>query len=134
MKGILIIAAAVVAQGCGGPECSKSDRTGTYLIHQDEMSGGTCGPIPDKLERIGGEPAAGCVITFEQWSADECKLERSIVCTSSKDNIKLESTAITNQQDDDGSLLSGTASMTLRTLSTDAFLCSSTYKMTASRQ
>lgn len=124
---------------CGGEEevvCAQSDREGTYLFEAEDI-GGDCGPMDPVLvqmrsgdQRVDG----GCVVDYEQWSEDACKLERSLTCTSTADGLIFSGVAITEQQDSQGDVFDGTMSIGIYDLDTGATLCFGTYALTYTRQ
>lgn len=138
MKALLItIALVATAPACGGPECSKSDRTGTYRGVLTEGPGGTCGAMPDVVVPMtdGSGPAdPGCTIKAESWSADQCKNESTVECVSAPDNTRATATGVFTQQDGAGEVFDGVMTMTIKRLDTGATLCVSTYDVTYTRQ
>lgn len=134
MRLVFFASICAVSASCGGPDCSKSDRSGTYLMRFSESSG-NCGPIADGVVTFDNSGAGlGCAVDFERWSDGNCKLERGVTCDSPGDNQRLSVTAVTEQQDDDGKEISGTATYTVTNLSTGASVCVGTYDVTANRQ
>ena len=129
---LLALVGLVLVYGCG-PECSLEDRTGTYLMSFNEVSGG-CGPIDPEIARLDGsgtDPGPGCTLEYERVSEDQCSLERATSCQSSGLDIELE--GVTNQEPgSEGDLLTGTAEVDV--YDSGALVCSSIYQITARRQ
>lgn len=135
------VALFLLAAGCGatndedGPvSCDPADRTGAYVIHYTERPNGSCGPMPDEVARIdgGGGIADGCTLDApDTWSADQCRLDRSVTCCEPP--VCLSVVASTEQVDASGATISGVTTVTiLNDLSQDG--CISTYDLTATRQ
>ncbi len=116
--------------------CDPSeDRAGTYFMHFEERRGGTCGPTPDQLVRLGNDSGSGgdCESTApDVWSNDRCRVERSFVCFDAGGFI-IEGIFVSDQEDERGEVLTGTHSVTIRD-EYGNFLCTSTYDVTATRQ
>jgi len=112
--------------------CSPEDRSGTYLVHYEERSDGTCGPIPDSLGRVhpDDELTEGCIFTADDvWRDDDCTLERSIECNI--DGVKTTVAGLTTQQDPEGEAFEGIVSFVI----TDGVTtCVSIYDVTYTRQ
>jgi hypothetical protein len=145
MKKFLLIAAAMASVACSGSDdgeasaggCSNSDRDGTYLLEYSERDGGMCGELPDAVGRLDADaPIEGvCERTAEdEWSSDQCKLTRSLRCTSETDGLIIEGVAVSEQEDSAGDVLTGLYTITARDLATGEVLCTSTYNVTATRQ
>jgi hypothetical protein len=137
MKRFLLIA-ALATVGCSGesgtPECDRTDRSGTYLFEYSQRDGGTCGDLPDYVGRLDVDAPipAECTLTADDdWSPDLCKLTRSMSCLDT-DGVTVNGTAITEQQDSEGDVLSGLYTVELR--DSGGTLCMSTYNLTATRQ
>lgn len=136
-RGMLFLFTSVAWQAAScGSKCSKSDRTGTYMFHQSEISG-SCGQIGDTVQTLTNsepEQQTGCSVTFERWSDNDCKLERNVTCTDSPNNQRIVGAGVSTQQDASGETLTGTLTMTVSRLDTGASACMSTYETTATRQ
>lgn len=137
MKKIMLCSFFMFA--CGGGDndesftCSKNDRTGTYLLSMVERNG-DCGPVPDTVGRLDNADAQGnCEILEEVWEDNFCTLTRSIKCIDEPTGYIVEGTAITTQQDDNGDLLTGVNTSSVRD-SSGNLLCVSSYDMTAEKQ
>ena len=121
--------------GCGEMECEPFD--GTYLAATSERSG-TCGPVGETLvqmrdgEQVGGD--AGCVVDYDRVTENNCKTERSVTCTSQADGLVITGVGVFEADDESGSSASGVLTMTVKSLSTGATQCSSTYDVTYTRQ
>lgn len=141
-KNLLALGCLLVA-GCSGSaessddddpiECSAEDRLGTYLLEFTELDG-DCGPLPDQLVRITGELSPGCTIDGEPTvSDDSCKVENSLTCIDPDTGQALTIVGVTTQETDSGSVITGTATITLRDVD-GALLCLSTYLLRYERQ
>lgn len=140
---IPLVAVALAAAACGsevdGPPpptaCQKADRNGTYR-QSFTVQGGNCGPIDDQVVSSDpgpsgtSTPGAKCSLTSERWSDGDCKLERVVACSSPE--FASTTTAVTRQQTQNGSTLSGT--MTVNVRARDGSSCSGTYGVAAVRQ
>jgi len=118
-------------------ECAISDRSGTYLSHMVERSGGTCGAIPDAIARFDSqEPSSGCALDEpDRWTQNSCKLERSYSCDEPAIEAGATSStvAVTTQQDSTGAKITGI--VTIRIFRPNGTVgCASTYDLTATRQ
>ncbi len=147
LLGIAILVGACSSDGDSGDgdgggdtpiECSAADRTGTYLMRYETLSG-TCGDIPEsigRLENAAQELAEGCVFNADdRWTDDDCKLERAITCPFPEAcaGCTLRGVAVTTQQTEDGSLITGTTTVTA--LDSDGTLgCTGTYRIRGERQ
>ena len=119
-----------------GPDCSKDDLDGTYLVMTTERSG-TCGDMGDFVSQMNhGESTQepGCTPSYSRWSDDECTNEASGVCTGTADNIRTEATGSLTQKDDDGERFEGVIEFTIKDATTGETLCISTYDLEYERQ
>jgi hypothetical protein len=140
MKYLAIL--GLLVSGCGGSddepvECSRTDRSGTYLVQMTETSG-NCGPIPDQLGRLDDAEALPAVCAHDaadRWSDGDCKFERAYSCL--EDGVgpgyTSSSVAVTEQQDSDGGSFTGLVTITVFDAA-GAVACKSTYELTATRQ
>jgi hypothetical protein len=118
--------------------CSQSDRAGTYLMHLDERPNGTCGPASDELVRLDGSGGIGDTCAFDApdtWSADQCRLDRSITCCDG--GFCTTVVGFTEQQDETGSEISGVLTLRIQEIGLSGTVidgCASTYDVTAARQ
>lgn len=136
-----ILGLGLLVCACGSSDdavqCSKTDRTGTYVAHFAERADGSCGAIPDTVLRFDGSSgalAAGCVLDApDVWSSDQCKLDRSMSCAIAGTDQTLSIVASTHQLDSDGIKIAGVESVTAYD-GNGAFVCASTYDLTATRQ
>jgi hypothetical protein len=132
------VAVIAVIAGCGSDaeplECSRADRTGTYLLQYTEQSG-DCGPLPDAVGRLDAAEAdaPGCTVNSSVWSEADCKLERTVTCESTADDLSLRMIGVTEQADSAGHKITGLMTLDARTIG-GAYVCLSTYTMTAVRQ
>lgn len=116
--------------------CSKSERTGIYLLTYTVLSG-DCGDVPDELGRFKDGIAestgdgAECVFEAKSWKNENCTLESRSVCLDGDRKVTWDWT--TEQVEDDGSSFAGTASAKATTTAGQA-LCSGTYRVRATRQ
>lgn len=136
----LVLLSGVLAGGCSGSDgsvqCAQTDRAGAYLAHYSERANGTCGAIPDTVLRFSGSTAAspGCAFDApDSWSTDQCTLERSISCAIPGTNQTLTGVASTHETESGGAKISGVETITIYDVN-GAFLCTSTYDLTATRQ
>ncbi len=93
------------------------------MFHYVETAG-SCGPIPDALISLNPGPqgvGAGCTLHSERATEGNCKIERDVTCGT------VHVVGVTTQETQDGSVISGTLSFNEPT-------CSSTYRLTATRQ
>jgi len=144
MANLKTLAPIALLLGCSGSAEDESsftcdvvaDRDGTYLM-EFETLGGTCPDQEPALVRLdaSAETPAGCVELSPPEASDAgCTLEVRRVCDASSlmAGWEIETTAITTQQDDAGTLITGTLQLTVRDdLGT---LCSGTFRVTATRQ
>jgi hypothetical protein len=137
-----LIGLVMLAAGCGGSddpdagavECEQSDRSGTYFIEYETVSG-NCGDLPSALGRLDDANALpdGCSFdAMDRWSDGDCKLERAYTCPGESGGT-IVATAVSTQQDDSGDNITGTATMTLRDAD-GATVCVGTYRFKATRQ
>lgn len=142
-KNLLALGCLLVAAGCSGSEsdgsddepvdCSAADRMGSYLVQFTELDG-DCGPLPDQIVRLTDDLAEGCVLDDEPVvSSDQCRLENSVTCTDAGTGQTVTLVGVTTQQNDSGSLITGTATATVRD-SNGVALCLSTYSLRYERQ
>jgi hypothetical protein len=141
----LTIAVALVLIGCGGENnsgppaptaCQRTDRSGTYRQYYTTQ-GGNCGELDSELVSYdaptpGASTGAGpaCTIEAERWSENDCKLERTVACTSP--DFVTTGTGVSRQQTEDGSMIGGTFTVSVRLR--DGSTCRGTYGLTAYRQ
>jgi hypothetical protein len=144
MKSAFSVFVIFCAIGCGpeddtgddGFECSRKDRTGTYLVSFETISG-NCGDQDSGVIQLDGgnsEPGAGCVYNYSKWSDGDCSFESSTTCELPSDNLTMTVVGKTDQENRDGSVLTGVITMTVRYLDTNTLACSGTYESTAVRQ
>ena len=135
LLGFALCSCSAASDGGGDAlRCAKTDRTGTYLVHFTERSGGTCPPVPDSL--VGLDPttplAAGCTMTEpDSWSADECTLIRKGQCQIQGSNGTLTLTTVSNEIESGGGKFSGLQSV-VNTVSNPS--CAGTFDVTWTRQ
>jgi hypothetical protein len=128
MRTSVLTTAIVVGCSSGGgtapapTQCKQSDRTGTYLQHVVGVSG-NCGNIADVLVNATTASDTSCTVQSEDWSDGNCKLESTVSCNGGTEIL----TAVTSQQTDDGSVISGEESIVGQS-------CSGTYDVTLTRQ
>lgn len=139
------IAISVLVAGCSSADaddspppptqCQKADRTGTYRQSYVTESG-NCGKLDDVLVSFdapagsAGAPGSSCTVISERWSENDCKLERTVEC-STPDAVST-GTGVSRQQTQDGSRVTGTFSVNVR--SRTGSTCSGFYGFTAVRQ
>lgn len=136
MLGLLIA-------GCGGDagtpgkdfHCGASDRTGTYLVHGTERSGGTCGPLTDTVVRLSTTPMTmpGVTCSYSQPTSvtdNGCKISSSIHCDAD-DGSSSDATSVLTQRDSSGDTLTGIYSVTA---TKNGQSCSSSYDVRYTRQ
>jgi hypothetical protein len=149
MRGIqsfALLTVCMVLAACGSSDdappptqCQRADRMGTYIVHFDERSGGTCGPIADSLVRISADDSdfvAGCARdAADTWSNGDCKLERSFSCPveSVGPGYTASFVATTSVTADGGSRLIGIETTNVYD-SSGRIVCGSTYDLTYTRQ
>lgn len=128
----------IVFLGCGsddkaGFECSRGDREGMYFFQYDTVSG-DCGDMPDQVGVIGGSDDGTCDVLSEDWSDDNCNLDRSVICELTSEDATMRIDGTTTQEDESGDVITGLLTITFRDLYTNAYICSGTYRMVAERQ
>jgi hypothetical protein len=138
----LVLGAGVLGGGCSGSDadsasviCEQSDRSGTYFMSFQEVSG-TCGPQDSAVGRLSTEVPGECeLLSPDIWSNNECTFERHIRCPFNEfaAGATLETTAISTQQDSRGEVITGTMTMILRDASGQS-VCHGTYRVRAERQ
>jgi hypothetical protein len=138
-----ILALCVLGFGCSGSSDGEGDdtftcdprREGTYLVDLTTVDG-SCGDQNSFVDRLDNDAPipAGCQkLEADTWSADGCKLERSMRCPLDglAPGATIESTAVTTQKRED--LITGL--MTMLIYDADgALVCSGTYNLSATRQ
>jgi len=137
--GLLLVVGCSGAENSGPPAptaCERTDRTGTYRQYYTTQ-GGNCGDLDSDIVSYdaptpGASTGAGpkCTIESERWSENDCKVERTISCTSP--DFVSTGTAVSRQQTQDGSSVTGTFSVSVR--ASDGSSCRGTYGITAVRQ
>lgn len=117
-------------------ECSLQDRNGSYLFSYVELSG-NCGPIGAAVGRIDNSaPVMGCTLEVaDVVSEDACKLERTIICEAPSlgAGFTTKTVAVSEQQDENAELITGTFSIFVRDAA-GVQVCGSTYDVEAERQ
>lgn len=137
---VLLLASACSSADNDGPPapttCQRTDRSGTYRQYY-ATQGGNCGNLDSEIVSLdaptpGASTGAGpqCTVESERWSDGDCKLERTVSCTTP--DAATTGVAVTRQQAQDGSLITGTMSVTVRLR--DGTTCRGTYGVTAQRQ
>jgi hypothetical protein len=133
---LAVAAVACVPTGEEEPiSCSKAAWTGSYRLSYAALAS-SCGPIADEVGRLeAGDvvPPAGSACTYGRatWSDDECNQETRWTCTTAQGT--LEWSADLEQLSEDGSQLSGIA--TVRSLDAAGNeLCTGRYHLNAARQ
>lgn len=137
LLAVTLFAVSACASEAGGEPaptaCKRTDRSGTYL-QTFETRAGTCGDMDDQLVNFdapaGPAGGGGCTVTHENWSENDCKLERTVACTGPDGASTL--TGVTRQQTANGSTVSGTFTVSVRL--DNGSVCSGTYAVTAVRQ
>lgn len=126
----LILCVSAIS-GCG-TDCEKSDRSGTYYVAYNEVSG-DCGPIDDTYIEFEDGEAVGVDITgcssTNTWSSDACSVETTGSCADYENGLAIGVAGETTQEDDDGDKISGTLSIAIKDLNTGADLCASSYEV-----
>ncbi len=125
-------------------QCNKTDRTGTYRATAVEQSG-TCGAVDPRLVSFNDDgtngASTGCTLHTDVWSEGDCKNERTFSCENQVDDstqfggvgtVTSDSVAVSRQQTQNGSLITGTLS--IRVGGTSAKACQSVYSVTYERQ
>lgn len=140
MRAYLLTALFLV--GCGPEDdktftCEQSDRVGTYIFHYEERPNGTCGPHPDEVARLDNSalPPECQYDAPDTWSADQCRLDRSITCCSGNTCTSL--VGFTEQRDENGARITGIASIQIQQFDPSGNVadgCTSTYDLAATRQ
>lgn len=128
----------LLALSCGGSPvidgCERSDRSGTYLLEFDKISG-SCPEIDDILDRIDGSAdlPGGCEDADPpRWSDANCTFERTVACYDASTGDYGEFVTISEQVTSDGDLLEGTYGKALWDIS-GSLICRGTYDITAER-
>lgn len=131
----------VAALSCGGGNdggvgeeagCSKSDRTGTYLVEFTTVDG-DCGRLPSSVVKYkNGEVDQSaidvdCEVESAEWSDDECALEVSSTCVDATTTSKSVGVSRANA---DGSTITSVLTLTV----TGDVECIGTYESRATRQ
>ncbi len=142
MKSLLVVATVALlgcssSEGGGAPAptaCKQTDRTGTYR-QSFQLQTGDCGKLDDAIVSFdnptgSATPGTTCDVKSERWSDSDCKLERTIECTT-PDGVT-NAAAVTSQQTQDGSSLAGVFTVSVRLKS--GATCTGTYGITATRQ
>ncbi len=116
-----MIAVALLLAGCSSSAaltappptaCHKTDRHGTYMADFTQQSG-TCGPLTSVLVSLdAAPPPAGCTVA-QMWSENDCKVVGVVKCQSTSTAPASDLTAVTHQDTQDGSVLSGTQTLTI---------------------
>lgn len=124
--------------GCGGDDrdgpngCDPSKRDGTYLAEFTTVSG-NCGDVPSQVLRLNGmstELAAGCeLLQPDVWRNEGCTVERTSRCVTDQ-GVIVKTTGLTTQEDADGDVLTGTATVELSGTAS----CVGTYRVKYTRQ
>lgn len=133
----LACSAADPAPQARAKTCSKTERNGTYLMTLTVVSG-DCGEYPQQLGRLDDAEAIPDICALDapdRWSEGECKFERAYTCLEEGIGPGVQShwVAVTTQDDDSGSRLSGTVSVRI-TSAAGLQVCVGTYSMSAVRQ
>ena len=136
----LLLGLVLLSVGCSGSDgeisCSTTDRAGAYVAHFTERANGSCGAIPDTVLRFSGGSGigAGCRLDApDVISRDQCTLERSATCPVAGTDQTLTIVASTRETESGGAKLAGVETVTAFD-GTGAFLCTSTYDLSATRQ
>ena len=137
MRIAFILSLAFLGYGCGGSDgtCSASDIDGTYFLSTTDI-GGNCGDIGSIVEQYdhGAQTVdSGCTVAYERTSNEGCTVERSSTCDSVANNLRTTGVGVSTQEEG-GSKLTGTITITVANLSTGATLCTGTYSISAVRQ
>lgn len=136
---VLSLVAACSSSSSGSSSSASqgpcAQRSGTYLAHYVERSGGTCGALPDSLVTINSQPtapAAPCTGSIS-YSKDNCDVTIAQTCPVSSDagvyTLRQTGTATWNA---DGSSGSAAIEMILAD-SNGVVQCQSTYDLTETR-
>lgn len=144
VAGAALMACAALTGGCSSGDdeeesftCEKTDRSGTYFVEYETVDG-NCGDIPSSVGRLDDATALPDTCAFDapdRWSDGDCKLERAYSCEENAIEPGATSTtvAVTEQRDAAGDMLAGTLTMTVKG-GDGGFICSGTYRFSASRQ
>lgn len=116
------------------PDCDKTDRDGIYRA-TSTYTGGSCGALDTFYVWLdqGNETTDGCITTYEEWSNKECTLQRNLTCTffvydtgnGSGTTVTADWSQLSTQQDDNGELIYGNASLVQQ--GANGFSCSGSY-------
>ena len=141
----LVCALVVLLASCGGdehskPDCAKTDRDGTYRV-TSSYNGGSCGALDTFYVYLdsGSDVTNGCITTYEEWSNEDCTLQRSLSCTffvtdsgtGTSSTVTANWSQISTQQDDEGNTLYGNASLNQQ--GSGGFSCTGTYFLNYTR-
>jgi hypothetical protein len=116
------VLAFVVVVGCAGSDedgpptmCDQVMVSGTYRITYTTVSG-NCGDLPETLERVDSpDPDAQCMELAPTIVREGgCALERSFACAESATGRRQDIVQVLRIQRADGSLITGTTSLTVR--------------------
>lgn len=143
LKGVLAVVAVVAVVGVVG--CSSDDSSGgssgvpnevnacatkgaTYLVHQEERPGGTCGAIPDQIVNI-DDPSI-TAFTCESVTQENC-VARGTACKTHEKGCDVTNTYMTTFAAD------GSSAESVETYNiscSDGSYCTSTYDAAMTRQ
>jgi len=141
----LVCTLFVLLISCGGdehskPDCDKEDRDGTYRV-TTTYNGGSCGDLGTFYVQFskGADTTYDCIVNYEEWTNDDCTLQRNLTCTvlvhdsgtGTTSTVTVDWNQTSTQQDDSGGVFYANVSMTQRGGS--GFNCSGTYFFTYTR-
>jgi hypothetical protein len=98
----------------------------TYLSHFVELSGGTCGPIPDEIMNINSDGTLPQSLSCQTVTQDGCTARNTDCTTNGACTVTTDVTFAT-----DGSSASGLETVSCSTASAS---CTSTYRIGSTRQ
>ncbi len=117
-KSMIVVALLLAGCSSAAPSaptplvCHRTDRHGTYMADFTQQSG-TCGPLTTRLLDLDdAPPPAGCTVA-QMWSENDCKVVGVVRCSATYNAPASDLTAVTHQDTQDGSVLSGTQTLTI---------------------
>lgn len=124
----------LAVSACGTDEsfdCERNDWKGYYRLTSSTLDG-DCGTVEPRTVYIDEgiqtlDP--GCIETYEQWSDNECRLDRYIECVVMTDAGSMTYTWQGNveQGAENGKMLQARVRLAVKSNSTGNTLCSGTY-------
>ena len=139
-----LVCVLVLLISCGNdhskPDCDKTDRDGTYRV-TTTYNGGSCGDLGSFYVQFkeGTDTTYDCVTNYEEWSNDDCTLQRNLTCmvmvydsgNGTTSTVTVDWNQTSTQQDDDGRVFYANVSMSEH--GNNGFNCSGTYFFTYTR-